>query len=77
LRGDPTNPECLVPGKNGVALSRKGAVVDKAEFERTRDEYYRLRGWDPFTGLQSRTRLEEMGLADVAGTLSQRHLARD
>ncbi len=77
LRGDPTNPECLVPGKNGVALSRKGAVVDKAEFERTREEYYRLRGWDPFTGLQSRTRLEEMGLADVAGTLSQRHLARD
>lgn len=77
LRGDPTNPECLVPGKNGVALSRKGAVVDKAEFERTRDEYYRLRGWDPFTGLQSRARLEEMGLADVADTLSQRHLARD
>ena len=77
LRGDPTNPECLVPGKDGVALCRKGAVVDKAEFERTRDEYYRLRGWDPVTGLQSRARLEEMGLADVADTLSQRHLARD
>ena len=63
LRGDPTNPECLVPGKNGEALSRKGAVVDRAEFERTRDEYYRLRGWDPVTGLQSRVAAGRTGLA--------------
>jgi aldehyde:ferredoxin oxidoreductase len=75
LRGDPTNPECLVPGKNGEALSRKGAVVDKAEFERTRDEYYSLRGWDPVTGLQSKPRLEELGLSDVALDLAQRGLA--
>jgi aldehyde:ferredoxin oxidoreductase len=74
LRGDPTNPECLVPGKNGVALSRKGAVVDKAEFERTRDEYYRLRGWDPVTGLLAKSRLEELGLSDAALDLAQRGL---
>jgi aldehyde:ferredoxin oxidoreductase len=77
LRGDPTNPECLVPGKNGEALSRKGAVVDRADFERTRDEYYRLRGWDPVTGLQSGARLEELGLIGVADGLSQKRLARD
>jgi len=75
LRGDPTNPECLVPGKNGEALSRKGAVVDRAEFERARDEYYHLRGWDLVTGLQSKARLEELGLVDVADTLSQERLA--
>jgi aldehyde:ferredoxin oxidoreductase len=71
LRGDPTNPECLVPGKNGEALSRKGAVVDRAEFERTRDEYYRLRGWDPVTGLQSKVRLEELSLKGVAADLAR------
>jgi aldehyde:ferredoxin oxidoreductase len=75
LRGDPTNPECLVPGKNGEALSRKGAVVDRAEFERTRNQYYCLRGWDPETGLQSKARLEELGLVDVADALSQKRLA--
>ena len=75
LRGDPTNPECLVPGKNGEALSRKGAVVDRAQFERTRDEYYRLRGWDPVTGLQSKSRLEELGLHEVVLELAQRGLA--
>jgi aldehyde:ferredoxin oxidoreductase len=77
LKGDPTNPECLVPGKNGEALSRKGSVVDRAEFERTKDEYYRLRGWDPVTGLQSRARMEELGLTGIADGLLQKRLARD
>ncbi len=75
LRGDPTNPECLVPGKNGEALSRKGAVVDRSEFEMTRDEYYRLRGWAPASGLQSKGRMEELGLREVALELAERGLA--
>ena len=32
----------------------------RIEFERTKDEYYRLRGWNPVTGLQSRARLDEL-----------------
>lgn len=71
LRGDPTNPDCLVPGKGGEPLSRKGSVVDRQEFERTRDEYYRLRGWDAATGLQTRSSLEDLGLGDAALELAQ------
>jgi len=53
LRGDPVNPDCLVPGRNGEPLSRKGAVVDRAEFEKSRAEYYRLRGWSETSGFPS------------------------
>jgi aldehyde:ferredoxin oxidoreductase len=68
------NPACLVPGKDGEVISRKGAVVDRAEFERMKDEYYQLRGWDVSTGLQTRTALEELGLQDIAAGLEQRGL---
>ena len=74
LKRDPVNPECLVPGKGEEALSRRGAVVDKEEFERTKDEYYRLRRWDVGTGLQTRATLEELGLTDVAQDLERRGL---
>ncbi|MGB2981756.1 MAG: aldehyde ferredoxin oxidoreductase C-terminal domain-containing protein, partial [Candidatus Zixiibacteriota bacterium] len=68
------DPECLVPGKNGEVISRKGEVVDRNEFERMKDKYYQLRGWDAATGLQTRTKLEELGLAEVADDLDQRKL---
>jgi aldehyde:ferredoxin oxidoreductase len=74
LAGDPANPECLVPGKGEEALSRRGAVVDKEEFERTKDEYYRLRQWDTATGLQTGAKLEELGLRDIAQDLGRRGL---
>jgi len=68
------DPECLVPGKNGEVISRKGEVVDRTEFERMKDEYYQLRGWDAATGLQTRKKLEELGLNEVAQDLEQRKL---
>ena len=68
------DPECLVPGKNGEVISRKGEVVDRNEFERMQDEYYRLRGWDAATGLQTRKKLEDLGLNEVADDLDQRKL---
>ncbi|MCX5992544.1 MAG: hypothetical protein NTZ04_09555 [Chloroflexi bacterium] len=74
LKGDMANPECLVPGKGGKSISRKGAVIDRQEFERSRDEYYQIRQWDVATGLQTRAKLEELGLADVARDLEQRGL---
>ena len=60
------NTECLVPGKDGAVLSRKGTVVDRDKFEEMKTEYYGIRGWDPATGLQKKGALEELGLADVA-----------
>jgi len=77
LRGDLANPECLVPGKGEEVLSRRGSVVDREEFERTKDEYYQLRQWDVATGLQTRAKLEELGLKDVAQDLEQRGLIRE
>jgi len=69
LRSDMTNPEMLVPGKGDEAVSRKGQVVDQQDFERMREEYYRLRHWDPSSGLPVRTTLNRLGLDDVADGL--------
>ena len=71
---DIMNPDCLVPGENGEVICRKGAVIDRKEFERMKDEYYQLRRWDVATGLQTRARLEELGLADVSQDLERRGL---
>ncbi|MBW2621837.1 MAG: hypothetical protein JRD68_02930 [Deltaproteobacteria bacterium] len=66
LRGDYGNPDCLVPGKDGEAFSRKGMVLDREGFEKMKDEFYEIRGWDPATGLQTRAGLENLDLKDVA-----------
>jgi aldehyde:ferredoxin oxidoreductase len=71
LRGDYGNTECLVPGKDGEPLSRKGMVVDRDEFERMKDEFYEIRGWDVATGFQTRAKLEELDLADVADVMER------
>ncbi len=65
------DPECLVPDASGKPVSRVGAVVDRQQFERMKDEYYQLRGWDAATGRQTRPALERLGLGDVAGGLEQ------
>jgi len=74
LEYEMSNPECLVPGKDGAVISRKGMVVDGGEFEKMKDEYYQLRQWDVATGLQTRTKLEELGLKGVAADLDRRGL---
>jgi len=74
LEYEGSNPECLVPGKEGEVISRKGTVVEKERFERMKDEYYELRQWDVATGLQTRSKLEELGLEDIAQDLEQRGL---
>ncbi len=74
LEYDAVNPECLVPGKDGEAVSRKGAVLDRGEFERMKNEYYKHRKWDVDSGLQTRTVLEDLGLKDIAEDLEKRGL---
>ncbi|MDM7999538.1 MAG: aldehyde ferredoxin oxidoreductase N-terminal domain-containing protein [Dehalococcoidia bacterium] len=68
------DPECLVPDREGKPVSRVGAVVDRQEFERMKDEYYAIRGWNSLTGLQTRRTLEGLGLKDVADDLEHRGL---
>jgi aldehyde:ferredoxin oxidoreductase len=67
-------PNCLVPGKDGEPISLTGAVVDRDKFENMKDEYYQLRGWDVTSGLQTKTKLEELGLKDVAQNLGEKGL---
>jgi aldehyde:ferredoxin oxidoreductase len=68
------NPECLLPGEGGKMITRKGATVDKDQFESMRDEYYRYRGWDVTTGLQTLSKLKQLQLPDVAEELARRGL---
>jgi len=70
------NPDCIVPGKNGEVVSRKGAKVDRADFENLKNEYYGLRGWDIESGLPTEKKLHELGLNDVAADLKSRDLLR-
>ena len=68
------NPKLLAPGPDGQPITRKDSVVDRGQFELMKDEYYRLRGWDVATGLQTESKLIELGLADVAGELRKMNL---
>lgn len=68
------NPDCLVPGREGAIVSRMGAKIDRADFEKLKSEYYELRGWNRETGLPTGPKLRELGLGDVAGDLKTRGL---
>jgi len=69
LKRDLTFPESLLPDGDGQPVSRQGVVVDREGFEGMKDEYYRLRGWDVESGLQTRAGLEALGLGEVADYL--------
>ena len=74
LKAEFGNPECLVPGKNGEIFSRKGMVLDKNAFEKMKDEYYQIRGWDVSTGYQTAALLQKLDLGDIAETLHREDL---
>jgi aldehyde:ferredoxin oxidoreductase len=70
------NPDCVVPGKDGEIVSRKGARIERADFEKLKSEYYELRGWEVESGLPTEAGLRGLGLDDVAADLKQRDLVR-
>ncbi len=72
--GHIVDPDCIVPGKNGEPVSRKGAKVDWEEFQNMRADYYQLRRWDVATGRQTRDQLKEVELEDIADDLERRGL---
>jgi aldehyde:ferredoxin oxidoreductase len=69
------NPDAIMPGPDGKIISRLGKVLDRSGFERMKDDYYQLRGWDTKTGLPTSARLEELSLSDVSKDLKDRGLA--
>ena len=68
------NPTCVAPGKDAEPVSRKGAVIDRQEFEKMKDEYYELRGWDKESGLPTEKKFKELELTDIAADLKERDL---
>jgi aldehyde:ferredoxin oxidoreductase len=44
---------------------------DAKEFEEMREAYYKLRGWDPETGLQKKETLERLGMSDLIPELKR------
>ena len=51
---------------------QKGKKLDRKKFEKMKDEYYILRGWDVKTGLPRRSTLEGLGMKGVADLLEKR-----
>jgi aldehyde:ferredoxin oxidoreductase len=51
----------------------KGKVLNKTKFEKMKNEYYQLRGWDIETGWPTRQTLMSLGLKDVADDLNKYH----
>jgi aldehyde:ferredoxin oxidoreductase len=43
----------------------KGEIMDREKFERMKDEYYELRGWDKETGIPKEETLIAFGLEDL------------
>jgi aldehyde:ferredoxin oxidoreductase len=56
------NPDLELPGRGDDIISRKGKTLDRESFERMKDEYYLLRGWDVGSGMQTTKKLQELGL---------------
>ncbi|HEY87039.1 MAG TPA: hypothetical protein G4O06_03280 [Dehalococcoidia bacterium] len=71
--GEGMNPELMVPGKDGEPITKKGTVVDREKFAQMLSDYYELRGWDS-NGLQTKQKLVELDLEDIAQGLAQRGL---
>ena len=59
---------------SGEIISKKDNVLDRGDFEKLKDEFYTLRGWDVTTGLQTKAKLEELGLGEIATDLETKGL---
>jgi len=55
----------------------KGAVLNREKYNVLLDEYYTLHGWDVKTGIPTKKKLKELGLADVAENLDKCGVYRD
>jgi aldehyde:ferredoxin oxidoreductase len=66
------NPKSSVPGKKGEVTYRVGTVIERKEFEKMREEYYQLRGWDIATGFPKKETLQTLDLSEVIEPLKEK-----
>jgi aldehyde:ferredoxin oxidoreductase len=50
----------------------QGAHIDRSRFEKMKDQYYALHGWDVKTGIPTPSKLDELGLKDVIPTMEEK-----
>ena len=50
----------------------KGMILERDKFEKMKDEYYIIRGWDVKTGIPTEETLKKFDLEDVAKDLKKR-----
>jgi aldehyde:ferredoxin oxidoreductase len=67
-RDDDTFPEKFFT----EPIESKIKCLDRETFEKLKDRYYMLRGWDVKTGHPTKAKLEELGLSDIASDLVKR-----
>ncbi len=63
------NPDAIMPGPGGELVSRLDLPLDRKSFEKMKDEYYQLRGWDVGSGLLTQAKLRDLDLGDTIDTL--------
>jgi aldehyde:ferredoxin oxidoreductase len=66
------NPELMLPGSGDQVFSRKGKALDRDVFEKLKDAYYALRGWDQKTGFFKKKTLQELGLDELIEPLKEK-----
>ena len=57
-------------------IETKIKVLDRERFEKLKNQYYELRGWDIETGHPTEKKLKELGLQDVAVDLKKRGIIK-
>jgi aldehyde:ferredoxin oxidoreductase len=65
------NPDVIIPGRGEEVISRKGQTLDRKIYERILKEFYKIRGWDPVSGLQRADILGSQRLSDLAQDLNK------
>lgn len=65
------NPDAVLANRRWAYRNVGGRHLDKASFDEFKTAFYKYEGWDPNTGWPLRETLEELGLFDVADSLSR------
>jgi aldehyde:ferredoxin oxidoreductase len=70
------NPDLYLPGAGDAVISVKGKALHREGFEKMKNEYYELRGWDAETGFFSKKKLEGLDLSDLVEPLQEKVLRK-
>jgi aldehyde:ferredoxin oxidoreductase len=62
-------PVVSIPIESLTVFPQPGRPTDPEELKKVQDDYCRMRGYDPETGIPTREELEKLGLKDVADKL--------